>query len=84
MEATVKEYPELAGTAAALEAIAQQPGFSSVSFEDRNRLMKAIGKASWLIEKGEPLRGAKDPRVEKIARDAAQEYKQENQLGMQR
>ncbi len=84
VEAAVKEYPELAGTAAALEAIARQPGFSSVSFEDRNRLMKAIGKASRLIERGEPLRGAKDPRVEKIAREAAQEYKQENERGMER
>jgi ATP-dependent exoDNAse (exonuclease V) alpha subunit len=84
VEAVVKEYPELAGTAAALEAIARQPGFSSVSFEDRNRLMKAIGKASWLIEKGEPLRGAKDPRVGKIARESAKEYKLENERGMER
>lgn len=84
VEAVVKEYPELAGTAVALEAIARQPGFSSVSFEDRNRLMKAIGKASWLIEKGEPLRGAKDPRVEKIARESAKEYKLENERGMER
>lgn len=84
VEAAVKEYPELTGTAAALEALARQPGFSSGSFEDRNRLMKAIGKASWLIEKGEPLRGAKDPRVAKIAREAAKEYELENERGMSR
>ncbi|MGC8495268.1 MAG: MobQ family relaxase [Syntrophobacteraceae bacterium] len=84
VEAALKEYPELAGTAAALEALARQPGFSSGSFEDRNRLMNAIGKASELIEKGEPLRGAKDPRVEKIARETAKEYELENERGMSR
>ena len=84
VEAAVKEHPELEGTAAALEAIAQQPGFASGSFEDRTRLMNAIEMASELIEKGEPLRGAKDPRVEKIAQEAAKEYELENERGMSR
>ncbi len=84
VEAAVKEYPELAGTAVALEAIAQQPGFSSGSFEDRNRLMRVIEKVGDLIKQGEPLRGEKDPRLEKIKQDVAKQYERENQRGMSR
>ncbi len=72
----------LAFEKAAQEALARQPGFSSGSFADRNRIRRAMGKASRLIEKGEPLRGAKDPRVEKIAREAPKECKRENDRGM--
>ena len=76
----LEQYPQLTDTAAALEAIAQQPGFDSMFLEDRTRLMNAIEMASELIEKGEPLLGAKDPRVAIIAQDVAKQYGKELKL----
>jgi hypothetical protein len=73
----LEQYPQLTDTAAALEAIAQQPGFDSMFLEDRTRLMNAIEIALELIEKGEPLLGAKDPRVAIIPQDVAKQYGKE-------